>query len=83
MKKWYIWLVLAFIFALDGVQQFISGGNVLSRVIQVVIATGLAITQYLCDKNGEKGKKVFKYVCMTLTIVIVAVLLILIFIKFF
>lgn len=78
MKKWYIWLILALIFALDGVQQFISGGNVLSRVIQVVIAVVLAITQYICDKKGERGVRVFKYICMVLTIIIVTVLLFLI-----
>lgn len=57
MKKWYLWLVLAFVFAISGIINYFDGRNILAQVIQTSIAIILAFIQLLCDKKGAKGKK--------------------------
>ena len=68
MKKWYLWLVLALVFAISGIMNYIDDRSVLAQVIQVSIAILLAFIQLICDKKGEKGKKIFKYIAMFLSI---------------
>jgi len=68
MKKWYLWLVLALVFAISGIINYFDGRSVLAQVIQVSITIILAFIQLLCDKKGEKGKKVFNYIGMFLSI---------------
>jgi len=62
MKKWYQWLYMTFIFTVGGIVNYIDGRQIIASVIQVGITLTLAFTQFLCDKNGEKGKKVFDYI---------------------
>ena len=62
MKKWYLWLVLALVFAISGIMNYIDDRSVLAQVIQVSIAILLAFIQLICDKKGEKGKKIFNAV---------------------
>ena len=38
MKKWYLWLVLALVFAISGIMNYIDDRSVLAQVIQVSIA---------------------------------------------
>lgn len=33
-------------------------------LFQIVLFLLLAPCQYICDKHGEKGKKIFKYICI-------------------
>ena len=68
MKKWYLWLVLALVFAISGIINYFDGRSVLAQVIQISITIILAFIQLLCDKKGEKGKKVFNYIGMFLSI---------------
>ena len=68
MKKWYLWLVLALVFAISGIMNYVDGRSVLAQVIQVSITILLAFIQLLCDKKGEKGKKIFNYIAMFLSI---------------
>lgn len=70
MKKWYLWLVLALVFAIGGVVNYIDGRSVIAQVIQVSISIILAVIQLLCERKGEKGKKVFNYIAMVLAIII-------------
>ena len=67
MKKWYLWLVLALVFAISGIMNYIDDRSV-AQVIQVSIAILLAFIQLICDKKGEKGKKIFNYIAMFLSI---------------
>ncbi len=57
MKKWYLWLVLALIFAIGGVINYFDERSIIGSIIQVCITTFLAFVQFFCDRNGEKGKK--------------------------
>ena len=75
MKKWYWWLVLALIFAVCGAINYFNGKGIAGAVIQVIITSVLAVAQFLCDKKGEKGKKVFRYICMAAIAVIVICLI--------
>ena len=70
MKKWYLWLVLSFVFAIAGVINYYDGKAVIAQVIQVSITVILAITQLLCDRKGEKGKRVFRHIAMVLSVVL-------------
>lgn len=70
MKKWYLWLVLALAFAIGGVVNYIDGRSVIAQVVQVSISIILAVIQLLCERKGEKGKKVFNYIAMVLAIII-------------
>jgi len=78
MKKWYLWLVLGLIFAIGGVINFFDGRSILGQVIQVSITVLLAFIQFLCDRKGEKGKKVFNYIGITLSITLVIWIIVLI-----
>lgn len=70
MKKWYLWLVLALVFAVSGIINYFDGRSVLAQVIQVSIAVILAFIQLLCDRKGAKGKKLFNYIAMVLSAVL-------------
>lgn len=71
MKKWYLWLVLALIYALSGVLNYLDGKSITGAIVQVSIVTVLAVAQLVCDRNGEKGKRVFKYIAAVVAIVLV------------
>lgn len=70
MKKWYLWLGLALIYAIGGVINYFDGKRVSAQVIQVSIVVILAFIQLLCDRKGEKGKKVFNYIAIALSIIL-------------
>lgn len=70
MKKWYLWLVLALIFAVGGAVNYFNGRSIIAQVIPVSIAMILAFIQLLCEKKGEKGKKAFNYIAMVLAIIL-------------
>ena len=60
MKKWYLWFVLSAIFAASGVINYLDGKNIIGQIIQVILTIILAFLQLICDKNGEKGKRIFR-----------------------
>lgn len=70
MKKWYLWLLLAFCFAVGGVINYFDGKSIFAQVIQVIITVILSFVQLLCDRYGEKGKKIFNYIAMVLAVVL-------------
>ena len=72
MKKWYLWLVFALIYALSDVLNYLDGKSITGAIVQVSIVTVLAVAQLMCDRNGEKGKMVFKYIAAVVAIVLVA-----------
>lgn len=75
MKKWYQWFYLSLGFAVGGVLNYLDGRQIVAAVIQVSITLTLGFIQFLCDKNGEKGKKVFNYISIV-TIVLLVIWLI-------
>jgi len=71
MKKWYLWLVLASVFAISGVINYFNGKSISAQIIQVCITTILAFIQLVCDKKGDKGKKIFELIAMILSVILV------------
>ncbi len=78
MKKWYLWLVIGLIFAIGGVINYFDGRSILGQVIQVSITVILAFIQLLCDRKGEKGKKIFNYIGIALSVTLVLWIIVLI-----
>lgn len=79
MKKWYLWLIPTVLFAVCGAINYVGGENITNDVILVCITAVLAVSQFFCDRNGEKGKKIFKYICIAAITVIVICLFSIIF----
>ncbi len=82
MKKWYLWLFLTLIFAVCGAISYAGKENITDDVIMVCITSVLAVSQFFCDRNGEKGKKIFRYICIA-TIVVIIIYLFFVILKLF
>jgi len=78
MKKWYQWLYLSICFAAGGVLNYLDGRQIIAAVVQVSITVLMAFLQRFCDKKGEKGKKVFKYISIGIILLLVLWLLFLV-----
>ena len=61
MKKWYYWFTLTLIFVLGGIVNYVHGDSILGPAISAGLTVVLAFIQFFCEKNGEKGKKLFPY----------------------
>ncbi len=72
-NKWYYWLIFALIWIIAGVVNYFDGRDNYF-LFQIVIFLALAPCQYICDKYGEKGKKVFKYICIGVIVLCVVYL---------
>lgn len=68
MKKWYYWLILTSISLFAAIANYLDDRNFFTNVLQILIFLILAVSQYFCDKNGEKGKRFFKYICVGMII---------------
>ena len=75
MKKWYYWWVSSGIWVLAAVINYFDGKSILGSVISASIFLLFGIAQFFCDRHGEKGKMVMRYICITGT-VLVAVFLV-------
>lgn len=71
MKKWYQWLYLSLAFAIAGILNYIDGRQIIASVVQVGITLTLAFIQFLCDTQGEKGKKVFNFISIVATVLLI------------
>lgn len=78
MRKWYLWLLLAGVFAIGGLLNYWEGRSITAAIIQVIVTVLMAVVQYFCDKKGEKGKKVFQYISASVMVLLVIWLLALI-----
>lgn len=77
MSKWYLWFILSGVFALGGILNYFEGRSILAAVIQVSMTVLLAFLQLFCDRMGEKGKKLFRYICIALCIALCLTILLL------
>ena len=75
MKKWYQWFYLAIGFAIGGIVNYFDDRQTIAPVIQVGIAVALGFIQFFCERKGETGKKVFKYISIVMLILLVISLL--------
>ena len=71
MNKWYQWLYLSLCFAIDGIVNYLEGRQMIAAVVQVSITLAFAFIQLFCDQRGEKGKKIFRYISMVISILLV------------
>lgn len=66
------WILVAILNILDKRSNAVIGFNIFSAVL----FAALGLTQYFCNKKGEKGKGVFKWVCIgVITLFVVVTLL--------
>lgn len=79
MKKWYYWLGLAGIWVLGSIMNYFEGRRITSTIIPLAIFLILALCQFICDKHGEKGARIFKYVCIGGVLMCIVFVLVLIF----
>ncbi len=75
MKKWYYWLVFAGIWLIGGILNCVEGTSIVPTLPPCTIFLILALSQWICDKRGEKGKKFFRYICIVGTVFCVVVCL--------
>lgn len=80
MTKWYYWLWLAGIWVLGAIMNYFEGRIITSTIIPMAVFLILALCQFICDKHGKKGKKIFKYICIGGFLLCVVSVLVLIFI---
>ena len=71
MKRWYLWFVLSGLFAIGGILNYYDGRSILASIIQVSITVFLGVAQFFCDKKGAAGKKVFRYISITVLTLLV------------
>lgn len=62
MKMWYQWFYLSLVYAFGGIINYLENKQIVGSVILVGITLTLGFIQFLCDKKGAKGKKVFNYI---------------------
>jgi len=71
MKKWYQWFYLSILFAIGGIINYFDGRQIIAAIVQVSITVVFGFIQFFCDRNGEKGKKVFKYISIAAIILLI------------
>lgn len=71
MKKWYQWFYLSIVFAIGGVINYYDGRQMIAAIVQVSITVVFGFLQLLCDRRGEKGKQVMKYISIAAAILLV------------
>lgn len=75
MKRWYLWFILAGIQVIGGIINYFDGKTIIGSLIGVGIFSFMGITQFICERKGEKGKKIFRYISIGVLIVAVALIL--------
>lgn len=75
MKRWYLWFVLAGIQVIGGIINYFDGKQIIASVIAAGLFVFMGVTQFICERKGEKGKKVFRYISIGVIIALVALIL--------
>ena len=70
--------MLGAIFAIGGIINYFDGRSILAAVLQVSVTVFMAVAQLLCERHGEKGKRIFRYICIAMIVLLVVSVLILI-----
>ena len=84
MKEWVRWLVLDICWIVITVMNIVKGQkskNVIIADIAIIgVFTLLVIVQLLCDKHGERGRKIMKALTIV-TCVVIALMFVLFLLK--
>ena len=81
-NRWYIWFIQAGIWGIAGIINYFDGKKIIGSLIAVGIFSFMGIAQVICERNGEKGKKVFRFICIASIIVLVVALICLLVVAF-
>ena len=77
-SKWYHWILISLCWVVGGIINYYDGKNIVAAIIGTLLFIALGIAQLLCEKHGEKGKKMFRYISIgVLVLEIVALICIL------
>lgn len=79
MKKWYQWLFLSLGFSVGGGLNCLNGRECLASFIPAIVTILLAMIQFFCDKKGDAGKCVFRYISICMIVVLAVSLIFLLF----
>ena len=71
MKAWYQWFYLSLCYGVGGVINYYHNKRIISAIVGVCLTATLAFVQFFCDKKGEKGKKVFRYIGIGVIIILI------------
>ena len=71
MKAWYQWFYLSLCYAVGGVINYYNNKPIISAIVGICIPAVLAFVQFFCDKKGEKGKKIFRYISIGVIIFLI------------
>ena len=82
MKRWYLWFVLAGIQVIGGILNYFDGKTMIGSLIGVGLFSFMGITQFLCERKGEKGQKIFRFISIAVCIVAVVALICLLAVAF-
>ncbi len=78
MKKWYYWIFPSLGFALGAMWSNLDGTRGATAFIPAIGMAILALIQFFCDRKGEKGKKVFRYISIAAIVLLTAWLIFLV-----
>lgn len=64
MRKWYYWLVFAAIWIPSAAMNFSRerSAGAATNIVQIALFAALGFAQLACERHGEKGKKIFRYI---------------------
>lgn len=71
MKAWYQWLYLSLCYVVIGVINYFDGKQIISAIVAVCMSAVLAFAQFFCDRKGEKGKRIFRYISIGTIIILI------------
>ena len=61
-NQWYLWFLMALCWVIGGIINYFDGRSILAAVLQVSVTVFMAVAQLLCERHGEKGKRIFRYI---------------------
>lgn len=62
MFKWQLWMLLALVGLVTGVMNFFAGNGFLVNALQFVLFSILGVSQFFCEKKGEEGKRIMRWI---------------------
>ena len=84
MKEWVRWLVLDICWIVITVMNIVKGQKskkvIIADIAIIGVFTLLVIVQLLCDKHGERGRKIMKALTIV-TCVVIALMFVLFLLK--
>lgn len=71
-NRWYMWFILAGIWVIGGIVNYFNDKTIIGSLVAVGIFSFMGITQFICERQGEKGKKIFRYISIGVLVMAVA-----------